>query len=71
MVKSKPKQKRKMTPTRFKVLRSDSSIETAQKTVETTFGLPTGAVKLVYPSGRKARADSTVGALLKYWGSKG
>jgi len=70
MVKSNPKQKRKMTPTRFKVLRSDGSIETAQKTIETTFGLPVGAVKLVYPSGRKARADSTVGALLKYWDSK-
>ena len=71
MAQNNAKKKRSMTPTRYKVLRIDAYIETAQKTIEEKFGLPSGAVKLIYPSGRKARADSTIGALLNHWARKG
>lgn len=63
--------KRRMRPIRFKVLRVDGSIQTAQRTIQAKFGLPNGSVKLVYPSGRKAKKDGTVGALIKYWEKHG
>jgi hypothetical protein len=59
--------KREMKPIRFKVLRIDSSIATAQETIENRLGLPSGSVRLVNPNGRKACADGTVGALLRSW----
>jgi hypothetical protein len=65
--KRKASAKREMKPIRFKVLRIDSSIATAQETIESRLGLPSGSVRLVNPNGRKARADRTVGALLRYW----
>ncbi len=61
------KRKRNMTPTRYKALRSTASIQSAQSTVERIFGLPRGSVRLIYPSGRKAYSNSTVGALLTRW----
>lgn len=54
-------------PIRYKALRVDARIEAAAKTIEDKFKLPRGSVKLVYPSGRKARSDSTIGALLNRW----
>ena len=42
-------------------------IRAGQKKIAKVFGLPQGAVKLVLPSGRKARDDATVGALLRAW----
>lgn len=65
------KKKRSVTPSRFNVLRVDGSIETAHRTIERTFGLPAGSVRLVYPSGRKARSDANVGALLRNWERNG
>jgi hypothetical protein len=65
--KRKASSKREMKPIRFKVQRIDSSIATAQETIESRLGLPSGSVRLVNPNGRKARADGTVGALLRYW----
>ncbi len=65
------KKKREMKPIRYKVFRSDASIESAQRTIETKFGLPRDSVKLVYPSGRKARSDSTVGTLVGNWEKNG
>ena len=52
---------------RFRVGRSDASIKKMTKSVETVFGLPEGSVKLIYPTGRRARADSTIGAFKRYW----
>jgi hypothetical protein len=63
--------KREMQPIRFKVFRVDASIHTAERTIQSKFGLPDGSVKLVYPSGRKAKSDGTVGALIKHWDKKG
>lgn len=58
---------REQTPTRYRKARSDATIESIQRTLEDKFGLPSGSVKLVYPSGRKARADATVGSLVTHW----
>ena len=59
--------KRYEEPTRFRRAKSDSSIASIQKVLENNFGLPKGSIRLVYPNGRKARADSTVGLLRNSW----
>jgi hypothetical protein len=53
---------------RKNVLRIDCSVKNAEKIIRTTFGLPKGCVRLVNPSGRKARGDKLVHALLRDWG---
>ena len=63
--------KREMKPIRYKVLRTDCSIAAAQQTIEKKLSLPAGAVRLVNPNGRKARADGTIRALLRSWGYTG
>ena len=65
------KSTRSQNPTRFRKARSDATIESIQRTLENKFGLPSGSVKLVYPSGRKARADATVASLVAHWQRKG
>jgi hypothetical protein len=52
---------------RKNVLRIDATIAAGQRRIERTFGLPPGSVKLVLRSGRKARFDANVGALLRNW----
>ena len=59
--------KREMKPIRFKVFRVDCNIAKAQETIENRLGLPSGSVRLVNPNGRKARADGSVGTLLRSW----
>jgi len=59
--------KRNDHPSRFRKAREDCSIGAVQRTLEKKFGLPPGSVKLVYPNGRKARSDSTVGILKENW----
>jgi len=54
-------------PIRFRKARSDASVSSIVQTIEKKLGLPSGSVKLVYPSGRKARIDATVGSLLAHW----
>lgn len=51
--------------------KSDGSIGTLQKTIEKQMGLPAGSIKIVYPSGRKARVDADVGALRTHWKKRG
>lgn len=52
---------------RYRALRGDASIESAQRTIEKKLRLPEGSVRLVNPSGRRIRSDATVEALLKNW----
>lgn len=52
---------------RKNVLRVDASIAAGEKRIEVVFGLPPGSVRLVLRNGRKARADASVGALLRNW----
>jgi hypothetical protein len=42
-------------PIRYTRFHDDGSIRTAVRTLERKFGLPDGSVRLVYPSGRRAR----------------
>jgi hypothetical protein len=57
----------KRKPIRYIRLHDDGSIRSAVRTLERKFGLPNGSVRLVYPSGRRARWDSTVGNLKRRW----
>jgi hypothetical protein len=52
---------------RKNALRVDASVATGQRQIEKVFGLPKGSVRLVLRSGRKARKDKSVGALLDHW----
>jgi hypothetical protein len=45
-------------------LRRDASVGTGIRTIESVFGLPEGSVRLQLPSGRRARADKKIGALV-------
>jgi hypothetical protein len=59
----------KRKPIRYTRLHDDGSIKikSTVRTLERKFGLPEGSVRLVYPSGRRARWDSTVGRLKQRW----
>ena len=61
------KKKRTAKPLRSRAFREDSSIRTAERTIARKMGLPEGSVRLVLPSKRKARSDSTVANLRQSW----
>jgi hypothetical protein len=63
--------KRVGKPIRQRKAKSDGSVGTLQKTIEKNLGLPAGSIKIVYPSGRKARVDADVGALRAHWKKRG
>lgn len=56
---------------RFRALRDNASIGSAEKTIAENMGLPPGSVRLSLPSKggkfRKARVDSTVANLRASW----
>ena len=58
---------RENTARRTYVLRTDASVAHGQRAIERVFGLPKGAVFLMRPTGRRARGDKTVKALLAEW----
>lgn len=60
--------KKKFPAKRKFALRSDASVGTGQRKIEKVFGLPNGSVRLQLPSGRHARSDKTIRALLRDWG---
>ncbi len=66
----KKKAKRSVKPRRSYDLRSDATVETGQHSIEKTFGLPRGCVRLLLPSKRPARSDKSIGALLTDWERK-
>jgi hypothetical protein len=59
--------KRVKAPIRSDKAHSNAFIENIQQTIEDEYDLPRGSVKLVYPSGRKAYANSTVDAFRRHW----
>ena len=65
---SKMKKSRSYPSRRKFSLRTDSSVGSGQKIIESVFGLPKGSVKLHLPSGRKSRTDKSIASLLKDWG---
>jgi hypothetical protein len=64
------KRLRNEVPSRFRKFRDDASIASVQRSLAKISGLPSGSVKIVYPSGRKVRTDSDVGKLKFYWNEK-
>lgn len=65
----KSKTVRRKYPARRKfALRSDASVKSGQRRIEKVFKLPEGSVRLVLPSGRKARSDKKIEAWLRDWG---
>jgi len=61
----KRKTAKKQFPARRKFnLRRDATVATGQREIERVFGLPEGSVRLHLPSGRPARADKSIDALL-------
>jgi hypothetical protein len=63
---SKPNSKSYPARRKF-ALRADASVEAGQREIEKVFKLPSGSVRLRLPSGRAARADKAIGALLRDW----
>ncbi|MBL9142504.1 MAG: hypothetical protein JNM99_02380 [Verrucomicrobiaceae bacterium] len=64
-MKKKARKAAKEFPARRKFnLRSDCSVASANREIEDVFGLPRGSVRLQLPSGRRARSDKSIGALL-------
>lgn len=63
--------KRAAKAIRYRKAKVNGSIGSLQKTIEKQFGLPSGSIKIVYPSGRKARIDADVGALREHWERRG
>jgi hypothetical protein len=53
---------------RYRAARSDATVGSIVKTIEETFNLPLGSVKLQYPSGKEANSDKTIKSLRKRWG---
>lgn len=53
--------------TRFKVARSDASIQTIQLNIEKVFGLPRGSVCLLTPEAKKANLRSSIKSLRNKW----
>lgn len=60
-------QTRAQHPIRFRKARADARIETIQAEIEEKYGLPPGSVKIMMPSGRKQRRDTTVRRLKENW----
>ena len=68
MAKKKPATKERIVKAiRYIRLHDDGSIANALRTIERKLQLPKGSVRLIYPNGRRARSDSTVGALKRRW----
>lgn len=68
MAKKKKGAKRVLKAKRYMAIRRDAAIDKALGTIEKEYKLPKGSVRLVNPSGRQIRSDTTVDKLLKNWG---
>ncbi len=55
------------TPLRYRKLKADGTVGTAEQTIEEMLGLPPGSVRIMNPSGRDARSDKQIGTLRKHW----
>lgn len=70
-IKTDQKTKASVGPSRVRSARSDASLLRMQATIENTFGLPEGSVKLVGPRrGAKLGDEATIGDLRVAWEPK-
>lgn len=54
-------------PARFRAARSDASVGSIARSIESVFGLPEGSVALRGPDKRPLRSDATIRTLRKRW----
>jgi hypothetical protein len=52
---------------RHRKARKDVAIPALIKTIEKTYKLPAGSIRVVYPSGRRAGANATAGSVRSKW----
>jgi len=52
---------------RYRKLKSNGTVGSAEQTIEDMLGLPAGSVRIMNPSGRDARSDKLIGSLRKHW----
>lgn len=60
--------KRNEEPRRVRSARSDAKVESIEKNVERTFGLPAGSVQINNPDGSDARGDKKIKRLRSDFG---
>lgn len=60
---------REDTPLRYRKLKADGTVGSAEQTIEDMLGLPAGSVRIMNPSGRDARSDKQIGTLRSDWDS--
>lgn len=53
---------------RTRTIRRDSSVGSAERKIESVFGLPKGSVRLLNPDKTNARSDKSIRAFLADWG---
>ncbi|MFW5955717.1 MAG: hypothetical protein ACOCSK_03150, partial [Rhodothermales bacterium] len=58
---------REDTPLRYRKLKANGTVGSAEQTIEEMLGLPTGSVRIMNPSGRDARSDKQIGTLRSDW----
>ena len=52
---------------RLRAAKANGSVGTLQRTIERTFNLPGGCIRIIRPSGRKMDADLKVQRLREVW----
>lgn len=57
--------KREDTPNRYRVARKDASVKSIEKSIEKTYGLPSGSVQINKSGGKNARSDATIKSIRK------
>ena len=63
-----PKTKRAAeTPRRYRDAKTTASAGSIQKRIARDYGLPTAAVQLVKPNGKKANSNKSIGSLKSEW----
>lgn len=61
------KQPRPETWRRPRAIRKDATVGSTARIIEENFSLPEGCVQLCLPTGKKARRDKKIEALLRDW----
>ncbi|MEN9657305.1 MAG: hypothetical protein RL571_770 [Pseudomonadota bacterium] len=52
---------------RHRAARKDAAVPSLIQTIQSLFDLPEGSVQLVYPSGRRAGANASIGSFRRNW----
>jgi len=67
MAQQKRKPRKQEKPRRVRGAYSNALVSSIQKRIEKDYELPVNSIKLVNPSGRKARANARISTFLRNW----